>query len=257
MASFSLFNLNIMHGRNRKSAVFPLRLSREVIQSNLQKIIDCIREHNPDIVTLQEVDQPSVLSGSFNQFDFLDTRLHYSYKYFSPSCSIVVGGKDIFVSGNALFSRYPLENCESFNFDFSFPTDRMGFVVADARLPQGQTMTIVSAHLVWLDWIRGNSRLRQLDLVQKVVASRKNNVVIAGDMNYDFSGKEVLLRSFVNNLDLRAYDPENQNLNTHPSWSPSKRIDWILTSKEVNFISYKTIRGRVSDHLAIFANLSV
>ncbi|MDO8521694.1 MAG: endonuclease/exonuclease/phosphatase family protein [bacterium] len=246
-----------MHGRNRKSAIFPLRLSREVIQSNLKHIIGCIREHNPDILTLQEVDQSSVLSGSFNQFNFLDTKLNYPYKYFSPSCSIAFGGKDIFVSGNAVFSRYPLENCESFNFNFSFPTDRMGFVVADARLPQGQTVTIASVHLVWLDWMRRTSRSHQLDLLQKVVAARRNNVVIAGDMNCDFLGREISLRSFINQLNLRVYDPENQNLNTHPSWNPSKRIDWILTSKEIHFISYETIKNRVSDHLAVFARLSI
>lgn len=257
MVSFSLFNLNIMHGRNRKSAIFPIRLSRHEIQSNLQEIIDCIREHDPDIVALQEVDRSSVFSGSFNQFDFLDVHLKYPYKYFSPSCSIAFGDKKIFVSGNAIFSRHPLRNCESYKFSFSFPTDRMGFIVADAELPQGRIVTIASVHLVWLDWTRFNSRSRQLDLVQKVVVARKNSAVISGDFNCDFLGKEKSLRTFVNNLGLHAFEPENRNLNTNPSWNPVKRSDWILSSRELDFVSYKTIPDKISDHLAVYAGLSI
>jgi len=253
----SLFNLNIMHGRNCKSAVFPLRLSREVIQRNLDEIANCIHEHNPDIVTLQEVDQTSALSGNFDQFEYLTTRLEYPYKYFAPSCSASLFGTNIFISGNAILSRYPLENCESFNFGFSFPTERKGFIIADAVLPQGLKLSIASVHLVWIDWMRLNSRHHQLHLVREVVTSRKGSVAIAGDMNCDFLGKERTLRSFANHLDLRVYDPGNKNLNTSPSWNPTKRIDWILASKDVNFISYKTIRNRISDHLAVFADLSI
>ena len=257
MASLSLFNLNIMHGRNRKSAIFPLRVNRREIQSNLQKIVDCIHEQNPDIVTLQEVDQSSVLSGNFNQFDYLGERLSYPYKYFSPSCSVVFFGKSIFVSGSAIFSKYPLENCKSYDFDFSFPTERKGFIIADAKLPQGQALTIASVHLVWIDWMRFNSRQQQLQLVQRVVTERKNGAILAGDFNCNFFGKEESLRSFADKLDLKVCDPESKDLNTHPSWNPSKRIDWILASKEINFVSYETIKNRVSDHLAVFANLSI
>ncbi|MDP3741028.1 MAG: endonuclease/exonuclease/phosphatase family protein [bacterium] len=256
MSSFSILDLNIMHGRNSRSPIFPPRFSRQKIENNLKKIVDVIQGYNPEIVTLQEVDQASVLSGDFNQFDLLDKNLNYSYKYFSPSCSIIFWGKKIFVSGNAIFSKYPLENCQSYNFDFSFPTERKGFIIADAKLPQDQTLTIASVHLVWIDWMRSNSRVCQLDLVTRVLAERKNPTVIAGDMNCNFLGKETSLRSFVNQLNLKVYDPENKDLNTSPSWNPYKRIDWILASKEIDFISYKTIANRVSDHLAVFAKLS-
>ena len=257
MPLFSLFNLNIMHGRNSRSAIFPFVIHRRHIQRNLQKIVELVVKYDPDAVTLQEVDQCSVLSGSFNQFDYLGERLPYAYKYFSPSCSAVFLGKRIFVSGTAIFSKYPLENCESFNFNFSFPTERKGFIVADLKLSQGQTLTIASVHLVWIDWMRFNSRAYQLDMVQRVLAERKNAVIVAGDMNCNFFGKEKSLRSFVNQCGLLAHDSENKNLNTHPSWNPRKRIDWILPSKEVHVISYRIIPDEVSDHLAVFINLSL
>lgn len=257
MTSFSIFNLNVMHGRNRKSAIFPLRLHRQEIQNHLQKIVDCIHEHSPDIITLQEVDQFSLLSGSFNQFDFLGTKLRYPYKYYGPSCSIVFFGKSIFVSGNAIFSRYPLKHCESHTFNFSFPTDRMGFVIADIKLRENQTITLTSLHLVWLDWLHSYSRLRQLELVKQAVTARGGGIIIAGDFNCDLQGKEASLRTFVSELDLGVYEPNNENLPTSPAWSPNKRIDFILSSKDMRFTSYTTLADILSDHLAILAHISL
>ncbi|MEK7503080.1 MAG: endonuclease/exonuclease/phosphatase family protein [Patescibacteria group bacterium] len=257
MTLISLFNLNIMHGRNLKSPIFPLRVSRKQAENNLQKIADLIKKFNSDVVILQEVDQFSVLSGGFNQFHFLADKLNYFYKYFAPSCSAIFLDKNIFVSGTAIFSKYPLENCESFNFSFSFPTERKGFIIADLKLPHGQVLTVVSIHLVWLDWLRFNSRSHQLDMVRHILSKKKNPVILAGDMNCDFASKEKSLRLFVDDLDLKVYEPESKNLNTYPSWKPTKRIDWAFLSKEIDFFSYKTIDERVSDHLAVFATVSI
>ena len=254
--STSLLSLNIMHGRNCKSAIFPPRVGLCEVQSNLQRVVACIREHEPDFVTLQEVDQSSALSGSFNQFDWLDERLKYPYKYFAPSCSVKFLDNSFFVSGNAIFSKYPLENCADYKFDFSFPTDRMGFVVADTKLPEGKIVTIASIHLVHLDWMRFNARAHQLKLVERVVAARGKSMVLAGDFNCDLIGEEASLRSFVRKLDLRAYESESKNFPTYPSWQPKKRIDWVLTSSDMNFTSYENLQNRMSDHLAIITNLS-
>lgn len=253
----SIFNLNIMHGRNRQSAIFPPKLNKKEVQSNLQKIVDCIHEYQPDLITLQEIDESSMLSGSFNHCDWLDSRLKYPYKYFAPSCSIKFLGKNIFVSGNAIFSRHPLENWESHNFAISFPTDRMGFVIADAKLPDGKTITIASVHLVYLDWIKKDSRQHQLKLLEKVLASRKNSIVVAGDFNCEYSGAEASLRSFVKHLNLQVYQPNTEKFATHPSWEPAQRIDWILGSKNAKFIAYNTLATQLSDHAPIFATLDL
>ena len=246
-----------MHGRNRKSAVFPLRVSRKKIEYNLENIIDCIREHDPDVVTLQEVDESSVLSGSFNQFEFLNTRLNYPYAYFAPSCSITFFKKIIFVSGNGIFSKYPLENCESHQFDFSFPTDRMGFVMADVKLPRGNTTSVVSVHLVYLDWMRLNSQAHQLRFLEKVLRKRKYSVILAGDFNCDLLSRRSPLRNFIARTGLAVYQPEDTNQSTYPSWHPKKRIDWIFPSEGLEFTDCKTLGDKVSDHLAVFASFSV
>lgn len=257
MSSISVLNLNIMHGRNRKSAIFPLKVAREKVQFNLKKIADLIREQNPEIVTLQEVDEFSMLSGRFNQLDFLAANLDYPYKYFAPSCSVTLLGRGIYISGNAIFSKYELINCQSFCFDFSFPVDRMGFVVADAKVSDTETITIVSVHLVPYDWIRYKSREHELKQVEKALIGKLNPMIISGDMNCNVLDKEDSLSSFVSRLGLKVFEPENEALNTHPSRKPSKRIDWILPTKEIRIASYSTLPNQVSDHLAIIANFTI
>lgn len=234
-----------MHGRNRKSATLPPRISRAEAQENLKKIAACIRTHNPDILALQEVDAYSVLSGGFDQYDFLRTKLSYPYSYFAPSCSV-----GLFVSGNAIFSRFPLANCAAYSFDPTFPTDRMGFVVADAKLPDGKKMTVISLHLVYLDWLRKNSRAQELKLVEKVLKEREGDAVIAGDFNCDLVGKESSLRDFVKSLGLRVHEAQKA---TYPAWNPQKSIDWILTSPKLAISPTTTLEDQLSDHLAVLA----
>jgi endonuclease/exonuclease/phosphatase family metal-dependent hydrolase len=230
-------------------------LKQEEIKRNLDKIVALVQKNKPDIITFQEVDEGSVLSGSFNQFEWLAKKIQYPHKYFAPSCAIRCLGKPIFVSGNAIFSRHPLQNCESYKFAPSFPTDRMGFVVARVELPDARHITVVSAHLVYLDWTRRNSRATQLQLLQNVLAT-KPSVIVAGDFNCDYSSKENLLLKFGERLGVQAFDPNNASLATYPSWSPKKRIDWILASKGCKFESYRTLEHRVSDHLAVFTTIS-
>ncbi|MBI5644551.1 endonuclease/exonuclease/phosphatase family protein [Candidatus Kaiserbacteria bacterium] len=256
MMTLSLLNWNIMHGRNKRSAVWPPRVSREEVQDNVRNIADCIRRYNPDVVTLQEVDEHSILSGSFNQFEFLNVELRYPYTYFAPSCFARLFEKDIFVSGNAILSRFPLEHCELHRFDFSFPTERQGFVIADALLPDGKRIAVASVHLVWLDWLRRDSRVRQVRQLGDVLAQRRGALVVAGDFNSCCTSPDQSLSTLLSKADLVVYEREHKDLNTHPSWDPRQRIDWVLISKDMHFVSHATIPDRLSDHLAIFASLA-
>lgn len=81
--------------------------------------------------------------------------------------------------------------------------------------------------------------------------------MLAGDFNCDFLGTESSLRNFVEKLDLKTHNPLDNGSATYPSWGPTKRIDWILASKDMNFISHDTLNKSLSDHLAIVVNFSV
>lgn len=223
----SVFNLNIMHGRNKRSALWPLRVPRRDVEQNLLDIAACIRRHDPDFVTLQEVDEYSILSGGFNQFEFLKEKTGYPYGFFAPSCRV----RGVFQSGQAILSKYPLKNRRAYKFPITFPTDRMGFVVANAVVPTA-SVSVASVHLVYLDLLHPSSRKMEWRMVEDVM-SRRDKAIIGGDFNQDTSGF---------------------NVPTYPSWAPSENRDWILT-KNLAVESCQTLPDRLSDHLAVFAKL--
>ena len=238
-----------MHGRNRRSAIFPFVINQEQIKNNLDQIIQLIEKHNPDIITLQEIDEYSVMTGSFNQFEYLAGKLNYPYQYFSPSCRI----ENIFISGNAILSKYALSNCLACKFDVTFPTDRMGYVSAEVSLPNGKQVVITSIHLAAYDWLGFKSRAKELKLWEKIISK---SVILAGDFNCDLLGREDTLRSFVAKHNLKTFESENKNP-TFPSWHPDQRIDWILITPDLSFIDCATLPERVSDHLATLARLTI
>ncbi|HEY4501755.1 MAG TPA: endonuclease/exonuclease/phosphatase family protein [Candidatus Paceibacterota bacterium] len=236
----SVLTLNIMHGRNRRRPLWPLWVRRQEAGHNLKKIVACILQQNPDIVALQEVDKYSLLSGRFDQFEFLKDKTGYQYGYYASSCSV----RGVFQSGQAILSKYPLANCEAHKFPITFPTDRMGFVLADAVLP-GKTITVASIHLVYLDWLRRDPHKQELRLVKEALSSRSSPTVLAGDFNCDMTEQASRL-GFV----------PHQGSPTHPSWAPQKRIDWILV-KDLQYASYETLSESLSDHLAVAAKLAL
>lgn len=67
--SLRIMTLNLAHGRG--TAGHQATLSREQIAANLQKVADLIRRHRPDVLALQEADDPSVWSGWFDHVQWL------------------------------------------------------------------------------------------------------------------------------------------------------------------------------------------
>jgi endonuclease/exonuclease/phosphatase family metal-dependent hydrolase len=225
----SVLTLNIMHGRNRRSALWPPAVGVQEVRANLKKIAEFIERLSPDFVALQEVDEYSVLSGGFNHYEFLQEHTGYAHGFFAPSCRV----RGVFVSGQAILSKYPLSNCAAHRFPVTFPTDRMGFVAADAAVPDG-TVTVASVHLVYLDWLRRDPRAQELRLLEAALVGRSTRQIIAGDFNQDMSGRGA------------------PALPTHPSWAPTRRIDWILL-KNLAYEHYEVPQEHLSDHLPVIA----
>ncbi|MCI0572483.1 MAG: hypothetical protein L0Y66_17140, partial [Myxococcaceae bacterium] len=57
-------------------------------------------------------------------------------------------------------------------------------------------------------------------------------------------------------LGLRAHRPTSGE-RTYPVILPVSRIDWILVSPELRFLSYRTFRNGVTDHCGVVAELGL
>ncbi len=63
------------------------------------------------------------------------------------------------------------------------------------------------------------------------------------------------LRLLARTLDLSAYKPLSKGLETFSILD--KRLDWILISPELEFVSYEVLPDIISDHLGVCAEITM
>jgi endonuclease/exonuclease/phosphatase family metal-dependent hydrolase len=238
---------NIAHGRGtgRHQAL----QSGNTIRSNLDEIAKVLLREQPDVVALQEADGPSFWSGGFSHVEHLADAAGFSHQFRGEH---VKGLKTSY--GTALLSQVPLNDRGSVTFAPSPPTLSKGYVVGRVGWPgnPGVEVTVVSVHL---DFSRASVRKAQVEKMILTLSERERPLIIMGDFNCSWTGKEGSLRTLAEGLEARAYEPAAEKMGTFPS--TGKRLDWILISADLEFVRYETIIDAVSDHRAVIASLKL
>jgi len=248
-----ILSLNMMHGRNAQNSVFPIFLSKKTVVNNIRNVAKFIKKINPDIVALQEVDYYSITTGNIDQLEEIAKQAGYKYKFYSKNFSIGVA-----TFGTAILSKYLIVNPEAHNFPFAFPTPRKGFAVAEIRLPNRKRLLFSSVHMTWINYLRKKHRHKEAEiLIKELLEYRKENIVIAGDFNSNFKMNERTMNKIITKLDLHTYKPAAERMFTHPSIKPEIRIDWIIASNNIKFDKYRTYLDKISDHLPVYAEISL
>lgn len=239
--------LNVAHGR--ALARSQLGLSPETIRGNLDEIVDVLCKADADVVALQEADGPSAWSGGFNHVSYLADRADYRHKYHGLHFSRGVGPIAVRI-GTALLSKVPLAQASSIRFEAN-GLQQKGFV--SARIDHaGRAVLLVSLHL-YPD--SRDIRRQQAHVVINYVRSAKLPAIVLGDFNCEWSDPSDALRIIADELNLTTFKPASKALNTFPSPEPLMRIDWILTSREIELTAYRNVGEGVSDHLGVVAEV--
>jgi endonuclease/exonuclease/phosphatase family metal-dependent hydrolase len=245
----TLLTLNASHGRN--TAWNQMLVSTKRTYENLDRIASLLNESNADIVALQEADAPSRWSGKFDHVDFLRDNTEYR-------CSLVGRHADtwLFTFGTALLSRVRMSYVDSVSFPATPPTTSKGFVktsiswdVRGHRVP----VTIVSVHL---DFSRKSVRDRQIGILVEELKDTESPLIVMGDFNSRWDQKRSHVQQLAQALELKAYEPQNDLLGTYKK-TDGKRLDWILVSHDLTFSRYEVLPDIVSDHLAVYTELSL
>ena len=249
--AIKVLTLNAAHGR--RLSYNQLFLNREEIADNLILIANEIKQHQPDIVAIQEIDGPSFWSGGFNQVEALSQSSGYPFYRRGEHGKLNLG---MFTasSGTALLSSHKLQNPKSYAFEQTW-RDNKGYVLSTIVSPidQKKTIDIVSLHTDFLNpWIRN----KQLEILKKDLQSRGNSVIIMGDFNCDFESAVSCINEFSASLKLKAYKVNSTGLETFPADAPKKRLDWILISQDLEFRTYGRLKAITSDHLGLIAEIS-
>ena len=80
-------------------------------------------------------------------------------------------------------------------------------------------------------------------------------MIVMGDFNAEWDGKDMTVRLIASELALHAYNPSGKGQNTFPY--SDKRLDWILVSNGLEFRDYQVVSDAVSDHRGVIAELGL
>lgn len=206
------------------------------------------QSETPDVLCIQEYYLP-------NKIDF--SSYPYKYEHFKTPKSKV---------GNAIFSKYPLINKGAFDFkDTGNNTLYADVVKGD------DTLRVYSVHLQSIGILpeveflkdTDNTRLRnkfvsafekqqlQINAIQDHKDNSRYPVIICGDFNNTpFSYSYRRMKADLND----AFRVKGNGLGTTFLFDVFPlRIDYILASKELEIVSFKTLKNTFSDHYAIRA----
>jgi endonuclease/exonuclease/phosphatase family metal-dependent hydrolase len=246
--SLDLLTLNVAHGRG--TALNQILVSETQHRQNLDDIASIVISSNAHAVALQEADAPSLWSGEFDHVEFLAEATGYPFAVHGHHADSWP-----YTYGAALLSRFKMDDTLSHSFRPSWPTAGKGFVRASIQwspngdIENSQSVTLVSVHL---DFSREKVREQQIAELVDDIDQLTTPLIILGDFNADWSTEDSPVRVLAEALNLRAFRPTSDQFGTYEG---SKRLDWILISKELNFIDYTVLPDIVSDHLAVVARI--
>ncbi len=156
--------------------------------------------------------------------------------------------------GAAILSTAQTQSFQSVRFEPSPPTARKGFVKTVINWQPYEKiipLTVISVHL---DFASKSARTEQIAAIIKNLENINTPLIVMGDFNSYWQQKSSHVRMLADSLGLTAFAPESENLSTFKHIK-KRRLDWILISKELEFVNYQNGIKELSDHKSVFAEI--
>src|SRR5271166_4350376 len=216
-----------------------LRSSRRT----LDRLTEFIKQQDPDVVGLIEVDTGSIRTGMVNQADYIARTLgHYSTfecKYGVSSVNQLV--PIVRKQANA-FLAAPRVRGERFHY----------FDTGIKRLIIELELDDIAIFLVHLS-LKFRHRQYQLRSLYDLVRKTRKPVIVAGDFNTYWGEHEIYL--FTQAAGLK--NANVQGLPSYPSRSPRKELDFILHSSLIEVNRFEIPDIQLSDHLPLICDFTI
>jgi len=229
-----VMSYNIHHGANKQEVY------------TLAEIGHFIKESGADLVGLQEVDSMCNRSGKEDQMKKLGeiTGMHYAFvRHFAYD-----GG----AYGLGILSKYPISDVRNDRITSLPKGDEkksLALLSAKIMLPGKKAIVFSTVHFALDQPTRITQSLETIEYLK-----RRLPAILTGDLNVEPGQKELLqLEAHYTNIGI-----EDANLLTFPDEKATKRIDYILVTKE-NL--RKVIKSMVdtdihhSDHLPVMTEI--
>jgi len=245
--SIKIMTLNLAHGRGMNFN--QLFVSKKQIDENINIISHALKQVHPDIAGFQEADGPSFWSGDKDHIKQIAKQsglysFFHGYHITAPCLSY----------GTALASRWDIQDAAYVTFTPGLFAPPKGFSVGSLKWPG--TEIFIDVIILHLDFISESKRNSQIEEIRAFMEKRAKRPVIAmGDFNSTWNNSDSSVKKICSALNLRSYKPNDKNLSSFPF--TNKRIDWILISNQLEFVSYRTLDEQISDHLAVVCDIKL
>lgn len=256
---------------------FSARDTVEAIEKNLI-LLNSIHESDADILCFQEFLTSEIPDGHYNFMDSITRTMNYPYRYYNVDRKLA---RDFFSVGTLIMSRYPILDSMKIAFDEPFPGS-VSKVTVDVN---GKRINVISTRLQSLNFNKNDyvifDRLKKADIkavdgskgmVKKIKYAyqyRKKQIATVREL-IDQSEHPVLFAGDLNDLpNSYAYDrikgsKKDLWLNkgfgfgrTFNKISPTLRIDYIFTDKEIVPLGAKRLITKGSDHYGLIGDFSI
>ena len=213
---------------------------------DVEAVVQTIREADPDLLALQEVDVNTDRSGNMDQARTIAEALEMKY-YFGKAIDFDGGAY-----GVAILSKYPIRD----EVTYALPTqDGSGgeprvLATVRVKLPKRRNVIFASTHLNAQS--ENDSRKLQMRRIAEVALQEDLPMVIAGDFNAE-PGSEI-----INIMDSFLQRSCNECASTIPVNKPERAIDFIAFRPGLDFevVSHVVIQETyASDHLPVLSVL--
>ena len=218
---------------------------------DLQRIADVIRDAQPDVIGLQEVDRHFGERSDFvDQARWLADELGL-HVVFGANLDLepLTPGAPRRQYGTAILSRYRIREWRNTLLPRPEGGEQRGLLEAVVSV-RGVRVRAFTTHLQHNSQIE---RLAQVDAVRQIVARSRESVVLVGDLNATPESPEVA--AITDDLaDAWARAGVGDGF-TYDAATPHARIDYVLTSPDVVARTAAVVTTDASDHLPVVADL--
>lgn len=276
------YNMGYASGSTNNKGI---NLTHEEVTQNLDHMIQEIKEINPDVLALQEVDFDAYRTARVDEFKYLAEHLGYPFgakaitwnkkylpwPYWPPSRNYrhVVGGQ-------AVLSRYLISEQQIFKFHkpshnhFWYNWFYPDKVIQKVKIKVNEkNVSIWNLHLEAFD---DDANFAQLEILGSQMR-RSHPDIVLGDFNAptkyqikEFSELDDRESSLISRYEalknelrmtqyLNAETSDGNDDFTIPSWHPNKKIDHILLKSGFKFENAGIGKNQGSDHLPVWMDM--
>lgn len=218
-----------------------------IFHKNYKSTADVIKELNADVITLNEVGKRTPRNIP-EHTQYLADYCGYEYHTFAKAADF---GR--FPFGNAILSRYPIENTEITmlkRFVMIAPGIYEPRCILSAEIAAEKRFSVICTHLGLLPDEQRLGITRACELIKRSTLP----IIMSGDFNLKSSSKLIIpLKKLVKDV-CEIYSPD---IKTFPAKNPQKRLDYILVSDIISIEKVSVCNKTASDHLPLAAELII